>query len=284
MKTLSVLFSFLLFLSCNSFASDKTAYEFVKFVELSSRIEKSDDKEFVWTWPKKFKSCVFGDYNQKDKSSFENDVNLISEIADINITNVYRGGVQECPDDTLLYFRFHSKGVNTKQLILDDIHSVDENKGRISSTSTSSLSDMGGIFYSYGGDLSPYIFISAINSGETLFLGQNEVAEELLQKSLFLVITAIPDQLKLREFPSFLHDPVSSITDERNAIFDIGKRRTNMCLFDVMLLRAQYQHSDTAQSLSQLLDNTRKNYTTIKKFSEEIYYNSLYRNTLPKKC
>ena len=284
MKILSVFTLFFVVLSCDSFAFDNKSSDFIDFVRLSSRVEKSGEREFIWSWPKVIPSCVFGDYNQADKSLVDVNVRFVSEVTNINFINLFKKTVRDCPQDTLLYLRFHSKGSHATQLILDDVEAVDGQKGRGDSAVHRSVSDLGGIFYSFGGNLPPYIFLSIINSGETPFLGSNEVAEELLQKSLFLSITGVPDQLRLGKFPSFLHDPVSSITDKPRGILETTKRRTNLCLFDVMLLRTLYNYSDSQYNLSGLLKVVKNNYTAIESFSKEIYFKSSYSRIFPKKC
>jgi len=246
-----------------------------------------DAQNLIFRWPANRILCIFGDPSPADLNKLGSFTYALNRLTGLNIRNFFRKSVQTCPEDTLIYLSFRSQSRQFSDRVQEELNFVGH---RSRSNSPRAVSRENPFAFATSDVNARYIYITLPSLGETMNMFAGAARNELMEKTLFQMLTVLPDTSPLQRFPSAFRDPLDTFPQpEPDALVrGIIHRQQNLCLLDLMLLYSLYRPKPNQNlvpmPLSYHLDFITNSFDGIKKASEDIYYDPDFQDIFPKKC
>ncbi len=270
--------------------NEQARSQLLSFFKSSVYTQTVNDKNIVFRWSADRILCTYGDPSPADLDTLVKFTYAINKLTNLNIRNFFRKNVQACPGDTQIYFSFRKPGEQTSERLQDEVTFVDQRSGFDSPATISRLTSLGYYMFKLGGGHADYIFIALPSFGEEVNLLAGGTRNELIEKSLFQMLSGIKDTSPLQKFPTSFKDPLTTLPVSLDAAFLLkaNRRQQNLCLLDIMLLYSLYKPKPkqnlVPMPMDYHLDFIRSNFNEIRRASKDIFLNPDFKELFPKKC
>jgi hypothetical protein len=244
-------------------------------------------QNLVFRWPANRILCTYGDPSPADLTKLASFTYALNRLTGLNIRNFFRKSAQACPEDTLIYLSFRKQSRQFSDLVQDELNFVGH---RSRSNSPRAVSRENSLAFAASDPNAGYVYITLPSLGETMNMFAGAARNELMEKTLFQMLTQLLDTSPLQGFPSAFRDPLDTFPQPEPDVLVRGimHRQQNLCLLDLMLLYSLYKPKPkqnlVPMPLGYHLDFITNSFDGIKKASEDIYYDPDFQDIFPKKC
>ncbi|QWK79527.1 hypothetical protein [Ochrobactrum sp. BTU1] len=263
--------------------------ELVSFFKSAVYTQTVKGRELVLRWTSNRIMCVAGSATASDFDKVSLFTYAINRITNLNVRTFFRKTVQDCPNDSLIYLNFRSKADDSHQSLQDKLDFVDRIQG-YSATALSSPNPLAFMKFKIGGQGTDYIFIDLPSLGPEMDMFAGNLRNELIEKSVFQMLTGVSNTEHLQKYPTSLKSPLTTLPPELSGDFVLKHKRQspNLCLLDVMFLYSLYRPKQkeniVPMEMDYHLDYIRNKFNEIEKISREVYFRPDFNDIFPRKC